>query len=181
MQRIAVVARRTRCATRWCGGRSGSVELDEPADSSGAPVRQHGRCSGWARTPNRRPAALLCCCRPSCGHRRAGAGWRADLLAGEAQLQQYAAAAVCRRDVAAVPGCARPTNSPPGRSLDAAGAAAVPLPTRGGGSTNAAQHQAGAFRQLLSAGAHLRTVPYHDIDPTCGPAGLRGDVRNDVR
>ena len=57
MQRIAVVtqADSLRDALVAVAG-SGSVELDDPADSQAHRARQHGRCSGWGRTPSRRAA-----------------------------------------------------------------------------------------------------------------------------
>src|SRR5271157_1953299 len=105
MQRIAVVAPTDtlRDALVAVAG-SGSVELDEPADS-GAPgqaARALQRMGAHPESAHGGAAVMLSSAEPDVADlERAG---RADLLAGEAQLQQYAAAAVRRRDVAAVPG-----------------------------------------------------------------------------
>jgi V/A-type H+-transporting ATPase subunit I len=170
MQRIAVVAPpdTLRDALVVVAG-SGSVELDEPADSSGAPgqaARALQRMGAHPESAHGGAAVMLSAfVRDIAELERAG---RADLLAGEAQLEQYAAAAVRRRDVAAVPGWCPADQLPTlGARLDAAGAAAVPLPTPRGVDPptllNTRPGLSGSFSALVRT---YGTVPYHDIDPT---------------
>ena len=93
---------------------------------------------------------------------------RADLLAGEAQLQRYAAGAVRRGDVTAVPGWC-PADQLPTLSarLDAAGAAAVPLPApRGVDPPTLLASRPGLSGGFSALVRTYGTVPYHDIDPT---------------
>jgi V/A-type H+-transporting ATPase subunit I len=98
---------------------------------------------------------------------------RADLLAGEAQLQQRAAAAVHRDGVAALTGwCPGPQLDGLAAGLGPTAAAVVPLPRPAGvdpptllGGDDRLGH---AFAPLVSI---YGTVPYRDIDPTI-PAGL---------
>ncbi len=169
MQRIAVVAPTDtlRDALVAVAG-SGSVELDEPADS-GAPgqaARALQRMGAHPESAHGGAAVMLSSAEPDVADlERAG---RADLLAGETQLQQYAAAAVRRRDVAAVPGWCPADQLPTlGARLDAAGAAAVPLPTPRGVDPptllNTRPGLSGSFSALVRT---YGTVPYHDIDPT---------------
>jgi V/A-type H+-transporting ATPase subunit I len=170
MQRIAVVASADmlRDALVAVAG-SGRVEFDEPADSSGAPsqaARALQRMGAHPESAHGGAAVMLSAAAPDVAElERAG---RADLLAGEAQLQQYATAAVCRRAVAAVPGWCPADQLPTlGARLDAVGAAAVPLPTPRGVDPptllNTRPGLSGSFSALVRT---YGTVPYHDIDPT---------------
>jgi V/A-type H+/Na+-transporting ATPase subunit I len=170
MQRIAVVtgADTLRDALVVVAG-SGSVELDEPADSSGAPsqaARALQRMGAHPESARGSAAVMLSAAAPDVADlERAG---RADLLAGEAQLQRYAAAAVRRGDVTAVPGwCPADELSTLGARLDSAGAAAVPLPSPRGVDPptllNTRPGLSGSFSALVRT---YGTVPYHDIDPT---------------
>ncbi|MHA7653196.1 V-type ATPase 116kDa subunit family protein [Mycobacterium sp. ML4] len=170
MQRIAVVARTDtlRDALVVVAG-SGSVELDDPGDSSGAPgqaARALQRMGAHPDSAHGGAAVMLSATAPDVADlERTG---RADLLAGEAQLQQYAAAAVRRGAVAAMPGwCPADELSMLGDRLDAAGAAAVPMPNPRGVDPptllNIEKGLSGSFSALVRT---YGTVPYHDIDPT---------------
>lgn len=93
---------------------------------------------------------------------------RADLIAGEAELEEYAASAVRHGAVAALTGWSPEPELPAlSEQLARHGAALVPLPTprgvdpptllRAGGEVR------GAFSTLVST---YGTVPYPDVDPT---------------
>ena len=91
----------------------------------------------------------------------------AALLAGEAQLERRAGAAVRRESVSAVAGWA-PTTAVPelGRLLATLGAAAVPLPIPAGVDPPTllpARGISASFRPLVDVYA---TVPYRDVDPS---------------
>ncbi len=169
MQRIAVVMRADtlRDALVAVAG-SGSVELDEPAESNGAPGQAAGALQRMGAHPEsaRGAGVMLSAAAPDVADlEQAG---RADLLAGEAQLQRYAAGAVRRRDVAAVPGWC-PADQLPTLSarLDATGAAAVPLPTPPGVDPPTLLTPRPGLTSSFSALVRTYgTVPYHDIDPT---------------
>ena len=170
MQRIAVVAGADtlRDALVAVAG-SGSVELDDPADSTGVPgqaARALQRMGAHPDSAHGSAAVLLSANAPDVADLESAG--RADLLAGEAQLQRYAAGAVRRGDVTAVPGWC-PADQLPTLSarLDATGAAAVPLPTPPGVDPptllTTRPGLSGSFSALVRT---YGTVPYHDIDPT---------------
>jgi V/A-type H+/Na+-transporting ATPase subunit I len=93
---------------------------------------------------------------------------RADLLLGEAQLEERAAAAITRGSVSGALGWA-PVDAvgPLAHELEPYGAAVVPLPTPRGVDTPSYLHARGtlnrSFAPLVDTYA---TVPYADIDPT---------------
>lgn len=93
---------------------------------------------------------------------------RADLLAGEAQLEQYEAGALRHRAVAALPGWCPAERVPElaGR-LAAVDAAVVRLPTPRGVDPPTLLHAGGGVRKSFSPLVHTYgTVPYVDVDPT---------------
>ena len=149
---------------------AGIVQLDEPAGGDGAllgeavqALQRLGAHQGSARGS---ASVRLSATAPDLAAlERAG---RADLLAGEAQLQQYADGAVRRREVVALAGwCPAPQLPALTARLSHVGATAVPMPNprsmdpptllgTGGG-------LGGGFAALVRT---YGTVPYHDIDPT---------------
>ena len=97
---------------------------------------------------------------------------RADLLAGEARLDERAAAAVHRDDVAALTGwCPAPELDALAVGLGSVAAAVVPLPRPPGvdpPTLLGGQRLGRSFAPLVRT---FGTVPYRDIDPTI-PAGI---------
>ena len=96
------------------------------------------------------------------------AAGRADLIAGEAQLEERCAAAVSRGSVAGVLGWA-PTEDVPGlvEALSPYGGAVVPLATPRGVDTPSLLHSKGRLnRSLAPLVDTYATVPYNDLDPT---------------
>src|SRR5271165_1426522 len=171
MQRIALVAPVDRLRdTLVAVAASGTVELDQPTGSDGAPPAEAGRAlqrlgvhPGSAHMDAQ--VTLSATAPDVAALERAGA---AGLLAGEAQLQRYAAGAVHRGDLAAMGGWCPSEQLPTLRTgLGAAGAAAVPMPTPRGVDPptllGAAPGLRGGFAALVRT---YGTVPYHDIDPT---------------
>ena len=149
---------------------AGLVELDEPVTNEGAEsgeaAQRLQRLSLHNAPARGAGSAVLTAAAPDLDAlERAG---RADVLAGEAQLETYAAGAVQRREVAAVAGwCAIDDMPDLSARLNEAGATLVPMPTprsmdpptllgaRGGIGS--------AFGTLVRT---YGTVPYRDIDPT---------------
>jgi V/A-type H+/Na+-transporting ATPase subunit I len=170
MQRIAVVtqADTLRDALVVVAG-SGSVELDEPADNGRAPgqaAQALQRMGAHPESGHGGATVMLSAATPDVTElEHAG---RADLLAGEAQLQRYAAAAVRRREVVAVAGWCPADQLPRLRArLDNDGAAAVPLPTpRGIDPPTLLDTRPGLSGSFSALVRTYGTVPYHDIDPT---------------
>ena len=108
----------------------------------------------------------------------------ADLLAGEAQLQERAASGIVRGQVTAVAGWMPAARVPAlAEALAASGGAVVRLPDPKGLDPPTQVHTRGdlnrSFAPLMDTYA---TVPYRDVDPTvvAGPR-LRRHVRDDVR
>lgn len=97
---------------------------------------------------------------------------RADLLAGEAQLEERAASAVHRNDVVALTGwCPGPELDALAVGLGSVAAAVVPLPRPPGvdpPTLLGGQRLGRSFAPLVRT---FGTVPYRDIDPTI-PAGI---------
>ncbi len=170
MQRIAVVtqAETLRDALVAVAG-SGSVELDEPADGGGPPAqaaRALQRMGEHPESAHGGATVTLSVVAPDVAElERAG---RSDLLAGEAQLQRYAAGAVRRRDVAAVAGWCPAERLPMLTArLGVSGAAAVPLPNPPGVDPPTLLTSRPGLTSSFSALVRTYgTVPYHDIDPT---------------
>ena len=97
---------------------------------------------------------------------------RADLLAGEAQLDERAAAAVHRDDVAALTGwCPAPELDALAVGLGSVAAAVVPLPRPPGVDPPTLLGGERLGRSFAPLVRTFGTVPYRDIDPTI-PAGI---------
>ena len=98
---------------------------------------------------------------------------RYDLLAGEAQLEEYAAAALRRGSVAALAGWA-PADRVAGLAaqLSAVGGAVVRLPRPPGVQAPTLLGGTAVRRSLAPLVEVYGTVPYADIDPAPWP-GLR--------
>jgi V/A-type H+/Na+-transporting ATPase subunit I len=164
MRRVALAAqqRDLRAALVTVAG-AGVVQLDRPG-SEPATDGPAGRLLRRLHADPRRP--VLAARPPDLAElERTG---RADLVAGEAQLEEYAESAARHGEVTALTGWA-PAPELPGLSerLGGYGVALVPLPTpravdpptllRPGGEVR------GAFSSLVST---YGTVPYPDVDPT---------------
>jgi V/A-type H+-transporting ATPase subunit I len=163
MQRIAVVA--PRDAVRDVLVRvavAGTVELDPPADPTNPPggaARRLARLHPAASTP------ALSTVRPDLDAlERDG---RADLLAGEAQLEEHTAASLSRGSVTALAGWAPAAELPAlaGR-LGGVGGAAVPLPRPPGVEPPTLLRDSGARRPFAPLVETYATVPYADVDPS---------------
>ncbi|RZU53394.1 V/A-type H+-transporting ATPase subunit I [Krasilnikovia cinnamomea] len=163
MQRIAVVAPVDRLRDALVGvARSGAVQLDDAVDgtvegAAAAALRRTGGSAAAARLAAHPvdPVALA----------RSG---RADLLAGEAQLERYAAGAVTDDGVAAWAGwCPADRLERLRDTLAAVEAAAVSLRRPPGAVAPTLLRQDTAvrasFAPLVST---YGTVPYADVDPT---------------
>ncbi|MDA3625136.1 V-type ATPase 116kDa subunit family protein [Saccharopolyspora oryzae] len=98
---------------------------------------------------------------------------RADLLAGEAELEGHSAIAVRRGSVAGLAGwCARPDLPGLAEDLAAIGGAVVPLPAPRGVDPPTSLRAGGAVRRSFSGVVRTYgTVAYPDVDPTL-PAGV---------
>lgn len=97
---------------------------------------------------------------------------RADLLAGEVQLDERAANAVHRNDVAALTGwCPAAELQALAVRLGSLAAAAVPLPRPRGVDPPTLLGGQGLGRSFAPLVRTFGTVPYRDIDPTI-PAGI---------
>jgi V/A-type H+-transporting ATPase subunit I len=133
---------------------SGSVELDDAADSTGP-----------AAPPD--PVARLAVTAPVDLDEWTRAG-RADLAAGEAELRRRSAAAVRRNGVAALAGwCPADAVEPLARRLEPVGGAVVPLPTPAGVSPPTLLRPGTAVRRSFAPLVRAYgTVPYVDVDPT---------------
>ncbi|MBX7431088.1 ATPase [Mycobacterium sp. Y57] len=171
MQRVALVAVEDSLRDALVRvADAGTVQLDEPAiDEGTAPgeAAQALQRLGVRGAPEDGDApAKLSETRPDLqAWERDG---RTDLLAGEAQLQRYAAGAVRRRDVAGLAGwCAAEQVPDLTARLTDTGASVVPMPLP----------RSMDPPTLLSGGSGLRrgfaqlvqtygTVPYHDVDPS---------------
>ena len=188
MERMAVVAPGEKLRDALVAvADAGLVELDEPATNegvqSGEAAQRLQRLSLHNAPARGAGSAVLTAAAPDLDAlERAG---RADLLAGEAQLEKYVAGAVQRREVAAVAGWC-PTDELPDLSarLDEAGAARwcrMPTPRSMDPPTLLGTGR-GLPAASSAAGAHLRhrAVSRHRPDDV-GRARLCGDVRDDVR
>jgi len=98
---------------------------------------------------------------------------RADLLAGEAQLTDHAAAAVHRGSVAAIAGwCPAPRLAALTDALSPDGIAVVPMPVpRGAEPPTLLAEESPLRRSFAPLVRTYGTVPYPDVDPTVG-AGI---------
>lgn len=170
MQRIALVAPADSLrAALVLVAEAGVVQLDEPAAGEGTPgeavqalqrlgVHQESARGGASVKLSAAPVDVAAL-------ERAG---RADLLAGEAQLQQYAGGAVHRRDVAAIAGwCPAAQLAELSERVSPVGAAVVPMPTpRSMDPPTLLQTGGGLWGGFAALVRTYGTVPYHDIDPT---------------
>ncbi len=141
---------------------TGAVEIDHGDDGRGSPGEAAHRLQHAGQAPAE-PA--LPSDRPDLGSlERAG---RYDLLAGEAQVEGYAAAAVRRSGAAALAGWI-----PAGQLADVAariagaGGAVVPLPRPRGADVPSLLGGRELRRSLTPLVQTYGTVPYADIDPT---------------
>ena len=163
MQRIAVVAPQEELRAALVRvADAGTVELDPPAEGSRAAHGEVGlRLTRLAAAP---PMPRLAAGPPDLDElERAG---RADLLAGESQLEERAAAAIVRDGVAALAGWT-PAEPLPAlqRRLAEVGAAAVPL-ARPAGIEPPTMLADGAGRSFAPLIDTYATVRYADVDPT---------------
>jgi len=166
MQRVALVAPRdclrdllVRVAD------AGIVEPDETTDVREATGGEAGRRLQRLSGQPTRPPALL----PTTPDLDAlEAAGRADLLAGEAQLEHYASAAVTRRSVAALAGWTTVADVVPlARRLAEVGGAVVPLARpRGVDPPTLLVSEDAAGGSLAPLIKTYATVPYADVDPT---------------
>jgi V/A-type H+-transporting ATPase subunit I len=163
MQRVAVVtpADGLRAALVRVAA-AGTVELDPPPEAGGTPgeaARRLARLHARAQTPalSAQPPDLAALERDE----------RADLLAGEAQLDEHATAAVRRGDVAALAGWTPAAELPElSERLGAVGAAAVPLPRPVGSEPPTLLRESGTRRPFAPLVETYATVRYADLDPT---------------
>jgi V/A-type H+/Na+-transporting ATPase subunit I len=163
MQRIAVVAPRSdlRAALVRVAD-AGTVELDAPADARLAPGPAGQRLSRMHAPPT----APVLSAQPPDLDALLGEE-RADLLAGEAELEQRAAAAVVRGEVAALAGWTPAAAVPPlQQRLAGVGGAVVPLARPVGGDPPTLLRPTGARRPFAPLVETYATVHYADIDPT---------------
>ncbi|WP_432138399.1 MULTISPECIES: V-type ATPase 116kDa subunit family protein [unclassified Streptomyces] len=148
---------------------AGCVELDRPAGAAaGDPGPAAARLRGSATPP---AAPRLSAAPPDLD--ALSARGRTDLLAGEAQLEAYRAAAVRRGPVAALAGWCPAADVPrlAGRLADAGGAV-VPLRSPRGTDPPTLLPDTGPVRRSLAPLVRTYgTVPYADVDPTFA-AGL---------
>ncbi|GAA0815714.1 hypothetical protein Sya03_60400 [Spirilliplanes yamanashiensis] len=168
MTRIAVVAPADRCRDALVAvAELGCVQPDDPVEGpAGGPAADALRgLGGAAAAPQLAraaadPAALA----------RAG---RTDLLAGESELERFAAAAVRDAGVVAWVGWCPADRLPAvGDRLAAVEAAAVPLPHPDGAEPPTLLRPGTAVRRAFAPLVQTYgTVPYADVDPTV-PAGV---------
>lgn len=169
MQRVALVAPRAVLREALVEvADAGVVQLDHDVDehTGGGPaarllqqLRIRPAAPALARTAPDLPALV-----------RAN---RADLLAGEAELERYAADAVRQGEVAALVGWCPAQQVPElDRRVNGLGAALVPLPAPHGVDPPTLLPAGGAVRRSFAPLIGIYgTVPYPDVDPTL-PAGL---------
>ncbi len=171
MQRIAVVAPNESLRGALVRvAEAGVVQLDDPAEAPGSDLGEAAQClqrlGGLPTAATGTGAARLSAAAPDL------AGWehdgRADLVAGEAQLQHYAAAAVHRGGVAAVAGwCASQQLPTLDAALADADAAVVELPMPRSVDPPTLLAGGGTLRRSFATLVQTYgTVPYRDLDPS---------------
>ncbi|WP_454857479.1 V-type ATPase 116kDa subunit family protein [Promicromonospora soli] len=167
MERVAVVAVADRLRTALVQvADAGVVQLDRVGDDGGGEaVRRLRHVGGGEAQP-----ALAADPPDLDALERAG---RADLLAGEVQLEQFAAGAVHRGSAAALAGwCPAPEVPELAERLSPLGAAVVPLaPPRGVQPPTLLGEDQAVRRSFAPLVRTYGTVAYADVDPTVG-AGL---------
>ncbi|MDX3758577.1 V-type ATPase 116kDa subunit family protein [Streptomyces sp. AK02-04a] len=170
MQRVAIVAPQATFRDVLVRiAEAGNVEIDridDPAHAAPGPAARRLR-----RLRPQAADAVLCAAPPDLDAlEEAG---RADLLAGEAQLEERIAGAVRRGTVAALAGwCPAAEVHPTAARLTDIGGVLVPLPTPGGTDPPTLLRFAGPVRRSFAPLVRTYgTVPYADVDPTL-PAGI---------
>ena len=171
MQRIALVGPGDKLRNALVRvADAGVVQLDEPAVKEGAQLgeaAQRLQRIGFHDGPTDGAVSAMLSATASDLEALERDG-RADLLAGEAQLQQYAAGAVHRRDVAALAGwCPSEQVAELAARLNDAGAAVVSMPTPRSMDPPTLLGDGDGLRGSFAG--MVRTygiVPYRDIDPT---------------
>ena len=168
MRRVALVAPRddlrAALVTVACAG---TVQLDRPSDTAAEGPGASGPAGQVLRRLHANPARPALTTEPPDVEELARAG-RTDVVAGEAQIEEYAGGAVEHGEVAALIGWSpEPGMAVLSERLAGHGAALVPLSTprgvdpptllRPGGEVR------GSFSTLVST---YGTVPYPDVDPT---------------
>ncbi|UZG55248.1 V-type ATPase 116kDa subunit family protein [Rhodococcus opacus] len=168
MQRVALV-----CPTALlrnmlvCVADAGIVEIDrmssEGAVGRGASEVARGLSAAGG---DRVPAPRLCSAAPNLDELR-GDG-RADLLAGEAELESYAHDALVRDDLAALAGWVPAAEVPAlARRLADVGAGVVPIPPpRGLDPPTLLRRGQGVRQSFTPLVETYGTVPYSDVDPS---------------
>jgi V/A-type H+-transporting ATPase subunit I len=169
MQRVALVAPRDALRAVLIGvADAGMVELDAWTTAEEAVAGQGAARSGQQPPPPEAPGAVAPALSPSppdrVGWERAG---RWDLLAGEAELEERARAAVVGGSAAALAGWAT-ADAVPGLAarLAEVGGAAVPLPRPRGADPPTLLRASGLRRSLTPLLETYGTPPYADVDPT---------------
>jgi V/A-type H+-transporting ATPase subunit I len=173
MQRVAIAAPAGRLRDALVRvAEAGTVEVDRPGDQGAvhAATGGAGQVLQRMRTDTRRLPRLSSSGPDLVSWERDG---RADLVAGETELESYAAGAVVRGEVAALAGWVPTGDLPALRDrLAEVGAAAVPLPRPRGVDPPTLLRAGGEVRRAFSPLVRTYgTVPYSDVDPTL-PAGL---------
>ena len=141
---------------------AGAVEIDDGGRDGTAAGEAAGRLQHAGRAV---PGPALLACHPNLGSlERAG---RYDLLAGEAQLEGYAAAAIRRSGAAALAGWIPADRLPEvAASVAGAGGAVARLPRPRGAEAPTLLGSQGLRRSLTPLVQTYGTVPYADVDPT---------------
>ncbi len=166
MQRVAIVAPRTALReTLVCIAEAGCVEIDTVGDRTSQAGRRLQRLSTQPSAPAlsaREPD--LDALEHDC---------RADLLAGEAQLQERLSSAIVKGDVAGLAGwCPLRDLQVTAERIADAGGALVPLrPPRGTDPPTLLRGTDLMRRSFQPLVRTYGTVPYADLDPTVG-AGI---------
>ena len=164
MQRVAIVA--PRPALRAALVRvadAGVLELDRTTRAAEATTGEAGR--RLARMPGRAVEPRLAAEPPDLDVLEKDG--LTDLLAGEAQVEEHAAGAVVRGDVAAVAGWTPATELAPLRErLQAVGGAVVPLPRPPGADPPTQLAAGAAHRSFAPLVETYATVRYADLDPS---------------
>ena len=158
MQRIALVAPRSALRDVLVQVADAAVmQIDH-----GGPARAPARASG-GQAPQAAPLISAAAAEPG-ELERAG---RYDLLAGEAELQGQAAAAVRRADAAALVGWVPVSRLPEiTAALAAAGGAVVPLTRPAWSVPPTLLAERGVHHELTALVRTYGTVPYADVDPS---------------
>ena len=167
MQRIAVVAPQSGLRDALVAvADAGVVQLDDPPSTEGMTLGEAAQRLQRLGSQDRQITAMLSATAPDL-EALEGAG-RADLLTGEAQLQQYAAGAVQRREAAAIAGWCPADHMPALTArLGDAGSAVVPMPNpRSIDPPTLLGPAEGLQRGFATLVRTYGTVPYRDIDPT---------------